>query len=196
MARIVLIRHFETEWNRQGKIQGRADQPLAKDAAEIHAGKRIAQQVADMIWYTSPLTRAVQTAALLGVPNALHDQRLIEMDWGSWEGERLIDLRASLGSDMAKNEANGLDFRPTNGESPRQVGDRVKDWILEVGHRDTAAVTHKGVIRAVLSLALGWNMTSKPPLRADWSCAQVFTLDDNGNIKLTKANQPLDRAPS
>ena len=86
MAYIALIRHFETVWNRQGRIQGRADQPLTEDAAEVVAGKRVAQEFADMIWYTSPLARAAQTAALLGAPNARRDERLIEMDWGKWEG--------------------------------------------------------------------------------------------------------------
>ena len=193
MARVVLIRHFETAWNRESRLQGRSDQPLRDGAAKIVAGKRVDRRFDDMIWYTSPLTRAAQTAALLGAPNARRDERLIEMDWGAWEGQRLADLRASLGNEMAENEARGLDFCPIGGESPRQVRDRVKGWIFEVRHQDTAAVTHKGVIRAVFSLALGWDMMEKLPLRPDWSCAHVFSLDAHDNITLAGANQPLLR---
>ena len=189
MAHIALIRHFETDWNRQGRIQGRADQPLNADAAKTVAGKRLSREFADLIWYTSPLKRAIQTADLLGAPNPRHDDRLIEMDWGDWEGQRLTDLRGSLGEEMSNNEARGLDFRPTGGESPRDVCERVKPWLLEIADGDVAAVTHKGVIRAVLSLALDWDMTAKSPVRPDWKCAQVFAVSTAGKLSLVQANQ-------
>ena len=53
------------------------------------------------------------------------------------------------------------------------------------------AVTHKGVIRAVLSAATGWDMTEPPPLSLDWTCAHVFDLDDGGHLELHIANVPL-----
>ena len=61
---------------------------------------------------TSPLQRCVQTAALLGAPDAAREPRIIEMDWGDWEGESFVALRARLGEAMRENEARGLDFRP------------------------------------------------------------------------------------
>lgn len=191
MARIVLLRHFITDWNRQERIQGRTDQPLSDDAADNLVGKRLHNELANLTWYTSPLKRTIQTADLLGIADARRDERLIEMDWGTWEGQRLKDLRAAQGDAMVRNEAQGLDFRPTGGESPRDVRDRVIPWLRDVEGRDVAAVTHKGVIRAVLSWALGWNMTSKAPVRLDWTCAQIFAFDGEGNFDLLRANQPL-----
>src|SRR3546814_19659201 len=66
---------------------------------------------------------------------------------------------------MAAAEALGLDLRPPGGESPRQVQDRLKPWLAERSScgRDTIAVTHKGVIRALYALACGWDMTGPPP---------------------------------
>ena len=191
MTRIALLRHFETEWNRQGRIQGRSDSPLAPDAARHAAGRRLHGALAGMVWYTSPLRRAVQTAALLGLSGLRHDARLMEMNWGAWEGARLAELRRSLGRDMARNEAQGLDFRPPGGESPRELRERFGRWLADLDGRDSAAVTHKGVIRAALSLALGWDLTGKAPVRSDWARAHVFELDGQGGLTLARADHPV-----
>ena len=58
--------------------------------------------------------------------------------------------------------------------------------------RDTAAVSHKGVIRAALALATGWDMTGKPPVRLDWGAAHLFLLDGSGHWALERANIPLE----
>ena len=192
MTSVTLVRHFETKWNRQGRIQGRSDQPLADDVvAEARNRRPVTIGPEPLAWFTSPLRRATETAILLGCSDAAHDSRLSEMDWGRWEGKRLHELRADLGEKMARNEALGLDFRPDGGESPREVSERAKEWLLEVRGRDCAAVTHKGVIRAVLALALDWDMKTKPPVSIDWQCAHVFSISTAGVITLTRANQPL-----
>ena len=59
--------------------------------------------------------------------------------------------------------------------------------------RPTAAVTHKGVIRAVLALATGWDMRDKPPHRLDWSAAHLFRLDASGEPKIARLNVALER---
>lgn len=172
MTRVALLRHADTGWSREGRIQGRSDQPLLDNAVmkvpDVCRGMRIV---------TSPLSRCVQTAALLGAPDAPREPRLIEMDWGDWQGQTLAALRESLGEAMRENEARGLDFRPPNGESPREVLLRVEAWLREVA-TPTLAVTHRGVIRAVLAQATGWDMRGKPPFKLDWSAAQVFLVRD------------------
>ena len=98
---------------------------------------------------TSPLKRCVQTAALLGAPDAPREPRLAEMDWGRWQGESLGALRARLGDEMRENEARGLDFTPLGGESPRLLLSRLRGWLEEVARsrKPTLAITHRGVIR-------------------------------------------------
>ena len=181
MTRVALLRHADTAWSREGRIQGRSDQPLLDNSLvevpKAFRGMRIV---------TSPLKRCVQTAALLGAPDAPREPRLIEMDWGDWEGHTLPDLRERLGEEMRDNEARGLDFRPPNGESPREVLVRVKTWLREVA-TPTLAVTHRGVIRAVLADATGWDMRGKPPVKLDWSAVHVFRVQD-GKPRIEELN--------
>ena len=181
MTRVALLRHADTAWSREGRIQGRSDQVLLEKSVielpEACRGMRIV---------TSPLRRCVQTAALLGATGAPREPRLVEMDWGEWEGETIAALRERLGEEMRENEARGLDFRPPNGESPREVLLRVQTWLREVA-TPTLAITHRGVIRAVLALATGWDMLGKPPCKLDWSAAHLFVLE-NGNPGVERLN--------
>jgi len=177
VTRLALLRHGETAWSAEGRIQGRTDVPLLPDATI-----RLGEQARGMRVVTSPLRRCVETAARLGFDDAEREPRIVEMRWGAWEGRRLAELRAELGEALRENEARGWDFRPAGGESPREVLARVRPWLAEVAARGapTLAVTHRGVIRAVLAEALGWDLRGKPPVKLDWSGAQLFTLSADG----------------
>ena len=182
MTRVALLRHADTAWSREGRIQGRTDVDVLPEVPV----PSLAKACQGMRIVTSPLQRCVQTAALLGAPDAPREPRLIEMDWGDWEGQTIASLRERLGDEMRENEARGLDFRPPNGESPREVLARVKAWLREVT-TPTLAVTHRGVIRAVLALATGWDMRGKPPAKLDWSAAHFFAVE-NGNPRVAQLN--------
>ncbi len=170
MTRLALLRHAETAWSVEGRIQGRADPPLLPGASV-----RLPEPCRGMRIVTSPLARCVQTAALLGAPDAPREPRLAEMHWGAWEGRRLADLRSELGAAMRENEARGLDFRPEGGESPREVLARISSWLAEL-QDDIFAITHRGVIRVVLATATGWDLRGKPPARLDWDAVHLFSV--------------------
>jgi probable phosphoglycerate mutase len=161
--RILLIRHGRTAWNEQGRMQGRADLPLSPEGRAEVLRRRLPDGWSDARWLSSPLKRATETAALLTDGPVAVEPRLIEMDWGAWEGRTLAELRAEDRA-MAGNEARGLDFRPPGGESPREVRARIENLFVEFRDGPVVCVAHKGVIRAALSLATGWDMRSKPPL--------------------------------
>ena len=192
MTLFALIRHMPTEWNAAGVLQGRSDSPLALD---LMPDWRLPAELDGFVWLTSPLRRAVETARRLGICEAMVEPRLTEMAWGEWQGASLAGLRTSLGAEMVLAEAAGLDFRPPGGESPRQVQTRVVPLLAEIARsgRSTAAVTHKGLIRAVLSLATGWDMRDKPPHRLSWAAAQLFRLDPAGWPAVERLNLPLER---
>lgn len=184
MTRLALLRHADTAWSAAGRIQGRADEPLLNGISldiSFSRGMRVV---------TSPLVRCVQTAALLGAPDAAREPRIVEMDWGEWQGRTLAELRQALGESMAKNEARGLDFRPPGGESPREVVARIKPWLRELAVEGvpTLAVTHRGVIRAILAEATGWDMRGKPPAQLDWSAVHFFALDAQGAPSVERLN--------
>jgi broad specificity phosphatase PhoE len=187
---LALIRHMPTAWNNAGLLQGRADTAPPNTMPDW----QVPPELAGFRWLTSPLARCLATARRLGMDAAV-EPRLTEMDWGKWEGYALADLRSRLGEAMAAAEVKGLDFRPPGGESPRDVQERVKPLLGEIAASpvDTAAITHKGVIRAVLAFATGWNMLGKPPHRLSWSAAHLFSLDASGHPTVERLNIALER---
>src|SRR4051812_39013941 len=131
MTDLLILRHGPTAWNTDGLIQGRTDVPLSPEGEAVVRGWRIPDDLRDRAWIASPLARCIATARLLDLEPAV-DPRLVETDWGVWEGRTLTDLRAELGDLMAAWEARGLDFRAPGGESPREVQDRLRPWLAEV----------------------------------------------------------------
>jgi broad specificity phosphatase PhoE len=184
MMRILLIRHGRTAWNEQGRMQGRADLPLSPAGRAEVAGWQLPDGWAGARWLSSPLRRASETAALLTDQPVAIEPRLIEMDWGAFEGRTLAELRAEAPAAMAANEARGLEFRPEGGESPREVRARLESLLADLADAPAVCVTHKGVIRAAVSLATGWDMRCKPPLRLAGDTAWVLKRDDDPSYSL------------
>ena len=193
MVHFAVVRHAPTEWNAIGRVQGRTDIPLSEAGREIAADWSLPAGLAGFQAIASPLTRTVETAHLLLGRAAATDERLIEMDWAVWEGRELPDLRAELGDLMVAWEAKGLDFRAPEGESPRDVQARLAPLLAEIAEaaRPTLAVTHKGVIRALYALAVGWDMSDKPPEKLRDDCVHVFTLSAEGLPSVDQLNLPL-----
>ncbi|QCG92438.1 histidine phosphatase family protein [Azospirillum sp. TSA2s] len=130
MIRLAFLRHGITAWNREGRIQGRTDIPLDPEGRDRLARLTLPAEWRDAILHASPLSRAVETARILGNDRPVHtDPRLIEMDWGAWEGRRGHDLRADPASGYRDLEHWGWDFRPPGGESPADVRDRLIGWL-------------------------------------------------------------------
>lgn len=195
MTKIGFIRHGATTWNTEHRIQGLRDVPLSDEGRNALRGMRPPQQLARAHWFASPLMRTVETAELLGVM-AVPEPLLAEMDWGEWEGRTLHELREQNPAAMRANEARGLDFRPPGGESPRDVQGRLTDWaeaLLDQGPGPYGAVTHKGVIRAAVALALGWDMLPPDPVKLNWNAAHILRISPEGAFEVVELNVPLIR---
>ena len=181
--KVAFLRHGDTAWSAERRIQGRTDIPLSE------SGRAALRQLAipgGMRFVSSPLRRCVETAELLTASAVTREPRLIEMSWGAWEGRRLADLRDELGDAMQANEGRGWDFRPEGGESPREVLARVRSWLVEI-KEPTLAVTHRGVIRAVFAAASGWDMLGRPPVKLDWSALHFFSVSE-GTVAIDRLN--------
>lgn len=194
---IAALRHGETAWNVQGRMQGRADIALSSSGVSELMGLSLPACFDGFTWFTSPLGRAQETAKLLGMFNAIPDDRLIETDWGAWEGKTIIDLRQELGGTFVDNETRGLDFRPPNGESPHDVRDRIFAFLIDKAstQKQIGLVTHKGVIRALLSLAYDWDMKTKAPEKLEWRRVHLFELSADRHLSAKELNIPLQRTP-
>ncbi len=193
MISLALLRHGPTAWNADKRLQGRTDTPLTAEARATLAAQAPPGWTAGWQWRSSPLCRAVETARALGREPAI-DPALVEMDWGDYEGRTIAELRSRYGAAFAAAEDRGLDFQPPGGESPAMVQARLRPWLVSLD-RDTVAVTHKGVIRAVLCLATGWDMMGRPPAKLDWRALHRFAIDRDGTITLDQANLPLEGRP-
>jgi len=184
--KILFLRHGPTAWNTEGRVQGQTDIPLSDAGRAAVRSWRLPDKTLDWEWHTSPLSRAVETATLLGVPgNRLTtDDRLKEVNWGDWEGAILSELRAKLGDSMRRNEARGLDMAPPNGESPRQLVERLARWLKDVATKQTdiCAVCHAGVLRAAYTIATGWDMQRAAPLEKGHAWAHLYEVSAEGDL--------------
>jgi len=192
-ATLALLRHGETPWTQDKRVQGRTDVALSDRGRAALAARRLPTGWVLAPVASSPLTRCQQSAAALGLQRVTVEPRLIEMDWGEWEGRRLAELRAELGAVMSDNEDRGMDFQPPQGESPRMVLERVRPWLVQcaASNAATVAVTHRGVIRVILALATGWDMLGRPPAKLDWTALHSFTLDPEGVPSVLQLNMAL-----
>jgi broad specificity phosphatase PhoE len=191
---LVAIRHAPTEWNAAKRLQGRTDIALGADGIAAAKAWR-----ADPGWdsyrvLASPLKRAQETARLLFPAREIAlDPRLMEMDFGSWEGQSLSELRETPGAAAKERESLGLDFSAPGGETPRQVQARVQPLLNEIAAAGvpTVIVTHKAVLRALMSLATGWAFLGKPPVKIKPDTAHLFRLDAEGKISVERMNVSL-----
>ena len=194
MTELLFIRHGPTEWNEGGRIQGRSDIPLSNSGRDEVRSWTLPASFQSWACFCSPLARTRQTAALLGFETPQIVDDLQEMHWGEWEGHTLDTLRAIDPEAFRRNEDRGLDFRPAGGESPREVRARLAQWVASLDKEVLPAVIvcHKGVLRAALSLATGWDMFDDPPDKLREPCAHLYTIQGNSlmvkqlNISLKK----------
>ncbi|MGH7126747.1 MAG: histidine phosphatase family protein [Stellaceae bacterium] len=196
MTPLVLLRHGPTAWTRQHRLQGRADLPLDEAARETVRGWRLPSDLGDLLWFTSPLTRCVDTVVVLGL-DAVVAPELVEMDWGRWEGRTIAELRADPAQTFDAMEARGLDLEPPGGESPRAVQVRLKPFLQEIAAvgMPTGAITHKGVIRALLALALDWDMREPEPVKLAWDAVHMFRLEADGRPHVERLNRSIVSKP-
>lgn len=193
MMPLALIRHAPTAWNEEKRLQGQADIPLSENGRGTAAGWRVPARFAAYRWVASPLRRTLETATLLDL-DCDTETAIIEMDWGAWEGHTMDELRGKYGDEVGRRTAQGIDLRPHDGESPREVRERVRKWLLRSarGGDPTGAVTHQGIIRAVLSLATGWDMIRPPPYKMNWSSVHLFNVAEDATVEISELNISLE----
>lgn len=196
MTLIALIRHAATDWNEGGRVQSMTDVPLSEGGREAVRNWQVPDHIAEFDWVSSPLSRAVETAAILaGAPPSRTDARLIEMDWAEWEGMTIAELRAAIGNPGEAWRAGGLDFKAPSGESQRDVQMRLLSFYRELVEegRPTVIVCHRGVVRATYSLAAGWDQTTPWPDTLADDCTHIFRLGNEGHPAIERLNVPLNR---
>ncbi|MCF6369837.1 histidine phosphatase family protein [Rhizobium halophilum] len=162
---IYVIRHGQTDWNAEGRLQGQQDiglNALGRSQATRN-GERLAQLIGqDLVRYdfvSSPLSRTRETmerlrAAMRLDPSAYEtDERLVELSFGDWEGQTLQEVgQASPGRVVARTQQKWNFIPPgTSAESYEILSWRVGAWLKSLA-RPTVCVTHGGVVRSLFRL--------------------------------------------
>jgi probable phosphoglycerate mutase len=189
---IYYIRHGETAWNAEGRLQGAQDVPLndlgrrqAAQAGSILAElfARDGRDKASLAFVASPLGRARSTMdfvrAVLKLPPGGYalDDRLREIGYGRWEGSTLAEMQAQDPELFARRQIEKWTMSPPGGETYASVQLRMRDWSDSL-LTDTVAVAHGGTARALM-VALG---IETPTSAADLTIEQgaVYVFGDGG----------------
>jgi probable phosphoglycerate mutase len=159
---IYFIRHGETDWNAEARLQGQRDVPL-NDRGRVQAEAAAAQLAAlvpdpvALHYVASPLGRTRETMerlrAALGLDAAAYqvDDRLKELTFGGWEGLTWKEVRARDPRGAAARERDKWGFVPPGGESYADLLQRIAP-VFDAMVSDTVVVSHGGVARAALAL--------------------------------------------
>lgn len=187
---LFFIRHGETDWNAEGRLQGQIDIPLnargriqAAAAARRLArlGRRFGQAADGLDFIASPLSRCTETMdiarGVLGLPISGYrtDPRWQELSFGDWEGLTWPEIQQTEAGRVIDREASLWDFLPPNGESYERMARRIAA-ALEAISRDTVLVGHGGVARLLMFLIGG--MVRERALRSTISQGRVLVLQN------------------
>jgi probable phosphoglycerate mutase len=166
--RLWFIRHGETDYNREGRLQGQRDIPLnPKGREQASAVGRTLRKIAgpeidrlEGAFVASPLLRTRHTMELartaMGLPAgdyALCDD-LKELTFGDWEGLTWPEVEARDPAGAAARARDKWDFTPPNGESYAGLARRLVPWVQSI-ERDLFVASHGGVARALMFLLGG-----------------------------------------
>jgi broad specificity phosphatase PhoE len=150
---VVLVRHGETEWSRDGRHTGRTDVPLTEHGrAQAEAVGAALHDREFALVLTSPLGRALETCRLAGFGDqAVERDELMEWDYGAYEGRTTSEIR-----EERPNWTLWRDGVP-DGETVEQVGERVDRVLDEVRtvDRDALLFAHGHVLRVLTARWLG-----------------------------------------
>jgi broad specificity phosphatase PhoE len=178
------VRHGVTDWNRQGRFQGRTDIPLNDEGiSQAHSAARRLQGIPFDHVISSSLIRAVKTAEIIATASCKPvtiDADLIECDFGSFEGRSIRQTMAQHGIATKESLASIL---PSDGEAWASVSERslrcVGKWLDRHPQAVILFVSHDAVMQSMSeALCNSWFDNSHgTPIRFDRT-GGVWTVDE------------------
>lgn len=196
MLKVILLRHGETSYNADGnRYCGRTDIGLTEKG--LSQAQKVFNALRDVhidAVYSSPLSRARKTAEIAsGNRSVITDERIIEADFGLWEGktkEEFITENPELWQQWMKNPQNTKAGR--TGETGGEIVKRVNDFFEEMNARHNnqtiLVVAHNGINRLYMAFKLGMPLSHYRRIEQKNSSITLFELDDENEFTLKKLN--------
>ena len=167
--RLILVRHGETAWNAEGRIQGMLDVPL--NALGLQQARLVADELARIVdvaeMVSSDLVRTRETATPITNATGFEprfDARIRERHFGVWQGMTYEEWRIKDAEGIARYHAGEPDYGPDGGETARQFLDRcvsaVSDLVIGSREKTLLLITHGGVVSSMVRHSNGLNPQS------------------------------------
>lgn len=190
---IYMIRHGQTDWNAEGRLQGQKDIGL-NDLGRAQAsdnGRTLLAELGDQAenfdYVASPLGRTretmerVRAAMGLDPENYRLDERLKEVSFGDWEGSTIREVKQHSPDRVKERRLHKWDFIPPGeaAESYEILSWRVGAWLNSV-ERPTVCVTHGGVVRSVFRLIGQWSKDEACDMNVPQD--RILKIDRDGSL--------------
>ena len=192
--RLLLIRHGETKWNEERRFQGNTDVPLNEKG--IQQAKALRERLAKFKFdacYTSDLSRAKDTAALIAEPHSLPLQEcaaLREVNFGAWEGLTGAQINEDYEDSLKKWRRNPRFVRPPGGETLEELTQRTMEAVQKIVHEypegQALLISHGGTIRCIITAVLGVDFNYYWRIRQDNTALSIvdFYREDRAVLSL------------
>lgn len=200
-GRFFLLRHGETEWNRQRRIMGRRPVPLSeRGRAQLSALAPHLVPLGVTRVFTSPLPRARSTAELIareiGDVPIVDEDGLTEVDYADWAGKTFPDLVDDPAYRAFRKDPLGTPF-PGGGESLLQVRERVFAAMARVSAvadgQPAIVVSHGDPLRLILCGCLAMDVAQLRRIRVDNGALSAIELTGNwAEVKFVNMRPDLD----
>jgi broad specificity phosphatase PhoE len=181
LERLFFVRHGETDWNAEGRLQGQQD--IGLNARGLHQSGAAGRKLLNILgmdrirdpqlpYIASPLVRArrtmelARTAMQLDPSGYTTDPLLMELSFGTWEGKTWPEVQADAPQAASWREGDKWNFVPPDGESYAMLGERIAPW-LNALDGDCVVVSHGGVARVLMSV-LGGLATNRAAIADIW----------------------------
>ncbi len=195
MAKLVLIRHGESEWNEKGLWTGLTDISLSDKGRE--EAKKAAEQIQDIPFeyvFTSPLKRAIETYEIIKDTLGLslvqtENAALNERDYGDFTGKNKWDIQKEIGEEEFKKIRRGWDEKIPNGETLKDVYNRVAPFysteiepLLKAG-KNVLVVAHGNSLRALVKLLENISDEEIKNIEIATGEVWIYSIDGNGQVE-------------
>jgi len=188
MTKVILVRHGQTEWNRDERFRGHADVPLDKTGrAQANAtARRISLQWNPAVVYAGPLSRTIHTGEPIAsaIPSTVQVANdLIDADCGQWQGLTPDEVNERWPAEFHSYLHQPGDFQFPGGElleTARRRAMKCVNTLIEHHRNQTIVlVSHTALNRLILLSVLGLDSQSFWKIRQGTCAINVFDSEDN-----------------